>query len=83
MFNKRRAVRNALARLGLQAGAREVVAALLDQGVRVSEELVQRVRRQVLAELLPQPRARAVQPLPLDRRRTRPFQKRPRRHGRT
>ena len=83
MVNKRRAVRNALARLGLQAGAREVVAALAEAGIHVSEELVQRVRREVLAELLPPRPGRAGPPPPLDRRRTRPFQKRlPRRHGR-
>jgi hypothetical protein len=81
MVNKRRAVRNALARLGLQAGAREVVAALAGQGIHVSEELAQRVRREVLAQLLPPQRRRAGPPA-LDRRRTRPFQKRlPRRHG--
>ena len=81
MLNKRRAVRDALDRLGLQAGAREVVAALAAEGVYVGEDLVQRVRREVLAELLPRP-GRATPKLPLDRRRTRPFQKRPpRRHG--
>lgn len=80
MRSKRRAVRDVLARLGLHAGAREVVAALAAEGVRVGEELVQRVRREVLAELLPQ-QNRATPP-PLDRRRMRPFQKRPPRPGR-
>ncbi len=81
MLNKRRAVRNALARLGLQTRAREVVAALAAEGVHVGEELVQRVRREILAELLPHPES-VRPPLPLDRRRTRPFQKRPPRRGR-
>ncbi len=76
MLNKRRAVRNALARLGLQAGAREVVAALAADGVHVSEELVQRVRREALAELIPRT-GRAGPPPLLDRRRTRAYQKRP------
>jgi hypothetical protein len=82
MRSKRHAVRNALARLGLQAGAREVVATLAGQGIHVSEELVQRVRREVLAELLPLRQGQAGPPRPLDRRRTRPFQKRPPRRGR-
>jgi hypothetical protein len=82
MLNKRRAVRNTLARLGPQAGAHEVAAALAAEGIHVSEALVQRVRQEVLAELLSPRQGRAGPPLPLDRRRTRPFQKRPpRRYG--
>jgi hypothetical protein len=48
--HKRRAIRSALGRLGMQAGAGEVVAELARLGVPVSEALVSRVKLEVLRE---------------------------------
>jgi hypothetical protein len=46
---KKRAIRNALSRLGLHATPKAVVQALGWQGVRVTEELVRLVRFEMLA----------------------------------
>ncbi len=47
---KKRAIRNALDRLGLHATPKAVVHAFREQGVVVDEELVRRVRFEVLKE---------------------------------
>jgi hypothetical protein len=47
---KKRAVRSALFRLGLHATPKAVADALAQQGVRVDEELVRRVRIELLKE---------------------------------
>jgi hypothetical protein len=46
--DKRRAIRSALGRLGMQAGAGEVVAELARLGISVSEALVSRVKLDML-----------------------------------
>jgi hypothetical protein len=48
--DKRRAVRNALSSLGLQARPDEVVAALAELGVAVGAGLVRRVRLEILQD---------------------------------
>lgn len=47
---KKRAIRNAFFRLGLHTTPKAVVYALAQQGVRVDEELVRRVRFELLEE---------------------------------
>jgi hypothetical protein len=49
-MNKKRAIQNALARLGIQASSKQVVAALADIGIAVSEELVRRVKFELVKQ---------------------------------
>jgi hypothetical protein len=78
---KRRAVRNALGRLGLHAGDGQVVRELERQGVSVSGELVRAVRVEMLKETAELRRQRAALPnRPDPAVRHRP-QKRPPRRG--
>jgi hypothetical protein len=43
-MTKKRAIQSALARLGLQASSKQIVAALADMGIAVNEDLVRRVK---------------------------------------
>jgi len=63
----RRRIETELFRLGLQAKAAEVVAALARQGLEVSSSLVNRVRFGLLAGRPPTPRAPAVHRPPVFR----------------
>jgi len=54
--NRRRAIQHALARLGMQAKPREVIAHLALYDITVSETLVQRVRIDMLRKLADQRR---------------------------
>jgi hypothetical protein len=49
--SKRRAIQNALARLGMQASPKQVVAALAEFGIDVTETLVRQVKVQMLKRL--------------------------------
>jgi hypothetical protein len=66
---KRRAVRNTLVRLGLQARPAEVCAALARYGVAVSPDLVRQVQRELLDERFRAERDARQRQQP-DRRRT-------------
>ena len=46
--SKRRAIQNALARLGMQASPKQVVAALAEFGIDVTEALVRQVKVEML-----------------------------------
>jgi hypothetical protein len=48
---KKRAIRNALFRLGLHTTPKAVVHALMQQGIPVDEELVRQVRFEILKEM--------------------------------
>jgi hypothetical protein len=50
IMTRKGAIQNALARLGLQAGPTQVVTALAEIGIAVSEELVHRVKLEMLKE---------------------------------
>jgi hypothetical protein len=49
--NRRKAIRHALARLGMQAKSHEVIAHLAGYDIAVSETLVQRVRLDMLRKI--------------------------------
>jgi hypothetical protein len=49
-MSRRRAIQKTLGRLGMQAGNREVVAALAECGIGVTEGLVRQVRIEMLKE---------------------------------
>ncbi len=49
-MGRRRAIQKTLGRLGMQASNQEVVAALAEWGVGVTEELVRQVKVEVLKE---------------------------------
>ena len=49
-MGRRRAIQKTLGRLGMQASNREVVAALADCGMGVTEELVRQVKVEMLKE---------------------------------
>jgi len=61
-FSKAKAIQNALARLGLQASAKQVVAAVASFGIDVSEALVCRVKRGMLKEVAKMERQRVKIP---------------------
>ena len=61
-MGKKRAVQNTLGRLGMQASNREVVAALAEVGVGVTEGLVRQVRVELLKEAARVERRRARLP---------------------
>ena len=48
--SKRRVIQNALARLGMQASPKQVVAALAEFGIDVTEALVRQVRVEMLKQ---------------------------------
>jgi hypothetical protein len=50
MAGKKRAIRNAYSRMGLNATPKAVVHALRERGVQVDEELVRQVRIELLKE---------------------------------
>jgi hypothetical protein len=49
-MSRKRAIQNALGRLGMQASPKQVVAALADFGIDVTEGLVRRVKVEMLEE---------------------------------
>jgi hypothetical protein len=61
---KKRAIRNALSRLGLHATPKAVVHALREQGVQVAEELVRQVRFELLKEATRARNAEVPRPVP-------------------
>jgi hypothetical protein len=60
--NKRRAIRNTLARLGMQARPDQVVEALENYGIEVSHRFVSRVKIQILQDESKAARERAERP---------------------
>ena len=60
--SKKRAIQYTLGRLGMQASNREVVAALADVGVGVTEGLIRQVRVELLKEAARAERQRARLP---------------------
>jgi len=81
-INRARAVNKALARLGMQANAQEVIAFLAGYGVQVDAGLVQQVRRNLLKEApgtrrrqvaVPNTRERLEARLPLEMAQQMPF----------
>ncbi len=69
---KKRAIRNALHRLGLHTTPKGVVDALAQQGVRVDEPLVRQVRLEVLKEGTEARVGKAPKPVPSPAVRRRP-----------
>jgi hypothetical protein len=61
---KRRAIRNALYRLGLHATPKAVAHALSEQGVQVDEGLVRQVRFEMLKEMTNSRFAKVPRPVP-------------------
>jgi hypothetical protein len=59
---RRRAIRNALARLGMQASPKQVVIALADIGIPVTEGQVRRVKVEILKEAAQAERRRVTTP---------------------
>jgi hypothetical protein len=72
--NKRRAIRTALARLGMQAKPGEVVETLDGYGIEVSEKLVSRVKLQIIQDEAKATRERSKRP-PKPKSRHRPQQR--------
>lgn len=72
--NKRRAIRNTLARLGMQAKPEQVAEALEGYGIVVSGRLVSRVKLQILLDEAKAVRERSKRP-PKSKTRKRPQQR--------
>jgi hypothetical protein len=65
--SKKRAIQNTLGRLGMQASNQEVVAALAEVGIGVTEGLIRQVRVEMLKEAARVERQRARHPATLHR----------------
>ena len=65
--SKKRAIQNTLARLGMQASNQEVVAALAEVGIGVTEGLIRQVKVELLKEAARGERQRARLPATLHR----------------
>ena len=70
-MGSRRAVQNALARLGMQASNQEVVAALAECGIGVTEGLVRQIKAEMLKEASKVERQRVTVPGRFQRRQMR------------
>ena len=81
--SKTKAIQNTLARLGMQARTKEVVAALANFGIDVSEALVQRVKLEMLKETAKAERQRVKVPSAARRTVRRPPKVPPRRSHRS
>ena len=70
-MGRRRAIQKTLGRLGMQASNREVVAALAECGMSVTEELVRQVRVEMLKEAAKVERQKVTVPDRFQRRQMR------------
>lgn len=70
-MGRRRAIKQTLGRLGMQAANNEVVAALAECGILVSEEMVRQVRVEMLKEVAKVERHKVTVPGRLQRRQVR------------
>ena len=67
-MGRRRAIQNTLGRLGMQASNREVVAALAECGMSVTEELVRQVKVEMLKDAANAERRKVTVPVGCKRR---------------
>ena len=70
-MGRRRAIQNTLGRLGIQASNQEVVAALAECGMSVTEELVRQVKVKMLKEAAKVERQKVTVPDRFQRRQMR------------
>lgn len=70
-MGRRRAIQKTLGRLGMQASNQEVVAALAECGMSVTEELVRQVKVEMLKEAAKVERQKVTVPDRFQRRQTR------------
>jgi hypothetical protein len=70
-MRRRRAIQKTLGRLGMQAGNQEVIAALAECGIGVTEEFVRQVKVEMLKEAAKVERQRVTVPGRFQRRQMR------------